>query len=160
MEKKLTALMLIVLMVGIGGLGGFLFGSQYSQEVKPPSEHQSIVDSMTIKDTYWNLYLEPKCVDSGTYQWGEISIKEFQVFEEGRTYLQSTWIWQRHGDTEVAMTIWGPSEDQTTCAIELGKLGGNPFEVKVKGVTETYLKATNESPGYRDAYYAFAVEIT
>lgn len=157
MNTKLTGFMLILMLLAVGGVGGFLYGQGYA--VQPPTNHQNIVSSMIIHDDKWDTYLIPKCVDANPeLVCGEHSIISLEAFEYGKIYAQSTWIWQRYGDTEFAMTIWGPGEDGITCSIELSKLAGNPFTVKING--ETVLEIRDIASGVIDpGYYVLTVEL-
>lgn len=159
MNTKLTGFVLILMLMGIGGVGGFLYGQGHP--VQPPTTHQNIVSSMIINDDKWDIYLIPKCVDaSPELVYGEHSIISLDAFETGRIYPQSTWIWQRYRDTEVAMTIWGPGEDGITYSIELSKLAGNPFTVKIGGEVVLIMKSNPDliDTGY-EGYYVLTVEL-
>lgn len=156
MNTKLTGFMLVLMLVAIGGIGGFLYGQGHP--VQPSSEHQNIVSSMIIHDDKWDNYLIPKCVDaSPELVCGEHSIVSLDAFEYGRTYAQSTWIWQRYGDTEFAMTIWGPGEGGTTYSLELSRLAGNPFTVKING--EIVLEISDMADGPTPGYYVLTLEL-
>jgi len=159
MNTKLTGFMVLLMLLAIGGVGGFLYGQGYP--VQPSSDHQNIVSSMMINDDKWDSYLIPKCVDaSPELVYGEHSIVQLDAFEIGRIYPQSTWIWQRYGDTEVAMTIWGPGEDGTTYSIELSKLAANPFTVKIGGEVVLAMKENSDliDTGY-EGYYVLTIQL-
>ena len=159
MNPKTTGLLLMVMLLVVGGFGGYLYG--LGNPVQPPSDHQNIVSRMIIYDEDFDFRLIPKCVDaSPEVVCGEHSIVQLGLFETGRTYAHSTWIWQRYGDTEIAMTIWGPGEDGTTYSIELGKLAGNPFTVKIAGEEVLQIKQTPNliDTGY-EGYYVLTVEL-
>ena len=161
MGQKTTAVFMIILMLGIGGLGGFLFAQ--TQPIKPPSEHQAIVDSIIIQDIEFNVYLHPKCVDAGIRTWAEHAIIELEAFQEGRPYQQTTWLWQRYGDTELAMSIWGPGEDKASYGLEFGRLGANPFRVQVMGEEAFIIPWAAGIPtgsGWAsEGYYTMTVEV-
>lgn len=156
MGQKITGLILILAVMAVSGIGGFLVAG--TQPVKAPAEHQAIVDVTIIRDTTYSFPLVPKCVDSGKKVWG-LPIIGLAVFEEGEIYQQSTWIWQRNGDTEMAMTVWGPGEDQSTCFVELARLGTNTFEVKVKGEVEITMPSISGNYNVKPGYYSFTVEV-
>lgn len=159
MNTKLTSFMLVLMLVAVGGIGGFLYGQGHP--VQPSSGHQNIVSSMIIYDDRWDTYLIPKCVDaSPELVYAQHSIVSLDAFELGRIYPQSTWIWQRYGDTEIAMTIWGPGEDGTTCSIELSRLASNPFTVEIGGEVVLEIKQRSDliDTGY-EGYYVLTVEL-
>jgi len=131
LNLKTSALILLILALGIGAFGGFMYGQTYV--VQPLHEHQAITDSIVIHDTRYDSYLTPKCVDAGSRIYNEG--KPLAVFIDGRSYEQSTWLWQRYGDTEIVMTIWGPGEDHKTVSVEFGKVAANPFDIKLLGET-------------------------
>lgn len=160
---KIAPVILMLILVVVGGIGGFIYASQ--NPVTPPAEHQGIINTMIITDTVWNVQLTPKCVDSAGIFWAKHQIVELDAFTEGREYYQSTWVWQRYGDTEMVMTIWGPGEDQTTCLIEIAKLAGNSFSIVLKGETILDIAKSSESMQAKgecwacEGYYTLHVEI-
>jgi len=93
--------------------------------------HQAIVDDIEIVDTEINMKLEPKLVSSGTLEYGKTP--ELSTFTTGKQYPQTTWVWQRFGDTEWCMTIWGPGDDGETYAIEFGRLACHSFIIYYQG---------------------------
>jgi len=157
MAQKSVMVTLLIVGVILGAVLTTLIASS-SWVVVSPNVHASIVSQMYIVDTKNNLRLTPKLVDSGTKTWG----RTFSVFEVGKNYQQSTWIWQRYGDTEVVMTIWGPGNDGKTCFIEIAKLGGNPFKVVLGTETKITMPETDQSQssGSAEGYYWFTITLT
>ena len=96
-----------------------------------PSTHQAIVDDIEIVDTEINMKLEPKLVSSGTLEYGKTP--ELSTFTTGKQYPQTTWVWQRFGDTEWCMTIWGPGDDGETYFVEFGRLSSHSFIIYYQG---------------------------
>ena len=121
-----------------------------------PSSHQSIVNSMEIIDTSAQFRLTPKLVDSGQREWGK-GLTILSVFSERKEYAQSTWIWQRYGDTEIAMTIWGPDDSGKVFMIEIARLGADPFIVKINGITKLTIDTATKSPEV--GYYCLEVSL-
>lgn len=116
--------------------------------------HDGVVGRISIIDTNLDLSLTAKCVDAGerTFEAGYYTLG---VFQPGKTYLHSTWIWQRYGDTEFGMSVWGPDEDGKY-EVELGRTSGYPFKITVDGATVLTIPAikdwTNWQLGF-DGYY-------
>ena len=154
MAQKTAAILVLVLLMGFGFLAGSFFGG-FIGALTVPNEHKAIVDSMEVRDTEANFKLTPKLVDSGNKEWGA-GLSTFAVFKAGKSYPQTTWLWQRHGDTEVAMTIWGPS-DNDKYSVEVARLGGNPFTVKVNGVLKATIPKATTVPF--EGYYQFELEV-
>ena len=156
MQQKTSALLILVLMIGVSFLVGSFAGGFIGQ-LTVPATHKSLVDSMQIIDTTINFELTPKLVDSGSRKWGE-GFSTLSVFYKGEEYLHSTWIWQRHGDTEVVMTIWGPDESGKILSIEIARLGRHPFAVKIEGVTKLTMDQVTSVPAI--GYYLIEVTVT
>ena len=159
--QKTTALVLIMLLMGLGFLAGSFAGGFIGQ-LTVPATHKSLVDSMKIIDTAINFELTPKLVDFGIRTSGEgwplATIYEVGEFTFGEKYLQSTWIWQRYGDTEVVMTIWGPDASGKILSIEIARLGSSTFTVKIKGVTKLTMDQVTSTPAI--GYYLIEVTVT
>jgi len=155
MQQKTTAFIVIILLMGFGFLAGSFAGGLFGQ-LGVPANHKALVDHMQIIDTAINFKLTPKLVDSGTRTWGE-GFPLSTIFTVGEKYPQSTWIWQRYGDTEVTMTIWGPDESGKILSVEIARLGGNPFVVKIKGVTKLTMDQVTSSPAI--GYYSLEVTV-
>lgn len=128
MNQKLKSVTLSLIFIAVFGSMGFLIGRQ--TEVSPPASHQNVIDRMVVLDTLYDLYLVPKCVDAGQRVYAK-GHSELAIFEYDRTYWQSTWLWNRYGDTEIAMTIWGPGEDGKTYSLEIAKLAYNELQIKI-----------------------------
>ena len=156
MQQKTSVLLILVLMIGVSFLVGSFAGGFIGQ-LTVPATHKSLVDSMQIIDTTINFELTPKLVDSGSRKWGE-GFSTLSVFYKGEEYLHSTWIWQRHGDTEVVMTIWGPDESGKILSIEIARLGRHPFAVKIEGVTKLTMDQVTSVPAI--GYYLIEVTVT
>jgi len=146
---------------------GFIFGfytafqianSEWLTMMSIPASHRAIIENMEVIDTRANFKLTPKLVDSGVRSFGKgIPLELFTNYEE---YQQTTWIWQRHGDTEFAMTIWGPGNDGKTHMIELGRTAADPFEVKVAGETKLVIPQITEWKTVMEGYYEFEVIVS
>lgn len=158
-SKKSAASLLLLAVIAASSVGGFLIGQQSS--VTPPDSHALIVKRTAIMDTsteHNGYYLIPKCVDAGARIYGKFSITTLEIFIANREYEQSTWLWQRNGDTEVAMTIWGPGEDGITVMLEFAKLGADPFIVQITGTTVITMPKSTASPA--EGYYVLSAQIT
>ena len=117
--------------------------------------HQAVIDRIKIQDTSINLFLTPKCVDSGQREWG--SGHSLSVFQIGENYQHSTWLWQRYGDTEFTMTIWGP-DDMGNYEVELGRTSGHPFVVYYNYESVFIVHAVTDYSNDRfEGYYVFSI---
>ena len=150
---RLSAVGVILAFVAIGAFLGWFAHEVFSF---PPASHKSIIEAMNVIDTKANFYLTAKCVDYGKREW----LKGLAVAEliPGKQYEHSTWIWQRHGDTDIVMTIWGPDETGQTCLIEIAKLSWNPFKIKINGQTVLQIPATASEEDHT-GYYTIAINI-
>jgi len=128
MEDK-YAVVGIVCALLIGLILG-LFLMPIFQTVQAPASHRTIVNATSIKDTTVNFYLKPTLVRVDKPEW--CKGLDFQA-TVGKSYPQTTWVWTRYGDVEVAMTIWGPGDDGVTCLVEFATLAGNPFSINCGG---------------------------
>ena len=155
MQQKTTAFIVLILLIGFAFLVGSFAGGFVAQ-LTVPAGHKSIIDSMTIRDTQANVLLSPKLVESSNVEYGKgLSV----LFTKGKVYPQTVWLWQRNGDTELVMNIWGPDESGKTYGIEISRLAWNPFEVKIDGVTKLTIDAvTSREPAI--GYYQLEVTVT
>jgi hypothetical protein len=152
MQQKISALIVIVLLLGFAFLVGSFAGGWIGQ-LTVSAKHKAIIDSMTITDTAANIKITPKLVDAGNIEWAK-GLSAF--FVKGTTYPMSCWLWQRYGDTQMVMAIWGPSGDGKTYTIEIGRISWDPFDVKINGVTKlTIDRVTNAEPAI--GYYQLQV---
>ena len=154
MAQKTTAFVVLILLIGLGFLAGSFFGGFFGQ-LTVPANHKAIIESITIRDTKANVLLSPKLVESSNVEYGKgLSV----YFVKGKVYPQSTWLWQRYGDTEIVMNIWGPDESGRMYGIEIARLAWNPFEVKINGVTKlTIDPVTSLEPAI--GYYQLEVRL-
>ena len=154
MAQKPMIYLVLVLLLGFGFLAGSFTGGFVAQ-LTVPAGHKSIIGSMTIRDTQANVLLSPKLVESSNVEWGKgLSV----YFVKGKVYPQSTWLWQRYGDTEIVMNIWGPDESGTMYGVEIARLAWSPFEVKIDGVTKlTIDPVTSLEPAI--GYYQLEVRL-
>ena len=158
MAQKTMIYLVLVLLLGAGFLLGGLFGGGLIGSYAAPSGHKAVIDSMTITDTRINFAFTPKLADSGTRKWGQ-GFSTISIFTKDKEYPQSTWLWQRYGDTEVAMTIWGPDDSGERYYVEASMLGGGPFEVKIDGITKLTMYMEVLAPGYYSGCYEFDVDV-
>lgn len=154
MTQKTTAFIVLILLLGVGFLAGSFLGG-FLTTFTIPASHKAIVDSMTIIDTRANVKLTPKLVESSNVE----AYKGLSVlFIKGKVYPVTVWLWQRYGDTELVMNIWGPDESGKTYGIEISRLAWDPFEVKVDGVTKLTINAvTSTEPAI--GYYQLEVTV-
>jgi hypothetical protein len=154
MQQKTMALLVIALLMSAAFLIGSFFSMFISQsQLTVPASHKTIVDSMTVTDTWAYAQLTPKLVESNNVEYAKgLSV----VFIKGKVYPQTLWVWQRYGDTELVMNIWGPDESGKTYGIEISRLAWDPFVVKINGVTKlTIDPVTSTAPAI--GYYELEV---
>ncbi|MGB9672476.1 MAG: hypothetical protein ACPLZY_04955, partial [Candidatus Norongarragalinales archaeon] len=154
MTQKTTAFIVLVLVLSVGFIMGSFIGGFIISKLSVPASHQSIVDSMTVTDTKANIELAPKLVSSGNVEWAKgLTV----LFTKGKEYPHTVWVWQRYGDTEIVMTIWGPDETGKKLFLEFGRTGADPFVVKINGVTKLTIDEATSSPAI--GYYCLEVEV-
>ena len=152
-KLKVAVLLLLILLLGLI-MGVFLSPAINSFLV--PASHKAIVDKMEVIDTKANFRLTAKLVDSVSSEFGEGI--PLATFDYGKVYGQTTWIWQRYGDTEFVMTVWGPGNDGKTYLVEFGKVAGDPFKIVFNGVTKLTIEAvTSTAPAI--GYYQLEVQL-
>jgi hypothetical protein len=112
-----------------------------------------------VKDTSLNVALTVQYVESGSKQYGVPLSTSFVL---GKKYVQSTWVWTRNGDVELAMTIWGPDESGKKYSVEFGRVGlWGGGEIWFQGAVKFNIPAvTDSSSGKAEGYYWFEVEVT
>lgn len=108
---------LIILLVSAGAIIGALLLPRHLGSKVPvlgaPQDHWAIIENMEIievGDEGGRFILEPLCVDYGKKDYSRDY--PLSAFTKGELYSQSTWLFQRHGDTEACLSIWGPADDQ------------------------------------------------
>ena len=107
MQKTMTY-MVLILLIGGGFLAGSFIGGSLVGGLVAPSDHKAIAEDFQIYDDYYDNYLpKPTLVTFGTLKYGE-KLSSLSVFIIDQPYQYSLWIWQRKGDTEMTMEIWGP----------------------------------------------------
>lgn len=157
MAPKKAASFLMLALIVCAGVIGYLTAQQTGVTPNVNPKHTVIVQKMAIQvmghdipqqagDSGY-IYLEPKCVDTGTRTYA----KYMSIFVAGKDYDASTWIWQRYGDTELCMAVWGPGEDGETIGIEIAKTSWDGFTVKFEGNTLLEIPAhsdQNPTAGY------------
>ena len=108
-QKPLTYIVLILL-IGGGFLVGSLVGGSLVSGLAVPSDHRAIAEDFKIYDENYGYLPSPKVVSFGTLKYGE-KLSSLSVFVVDQPYQYSLWIFQRKGDTEMTMEIWGPDAD-------------------------------------------------
>ena len=108
-QKPLTYIVLILL-IGGGFLVGSFFGGSLVGGLAVPSDHRAIAEDFKIYDENYGYLPSPKVVSFGTLKYGE-KLSSLSVFVVDQPYQYSLWIFQRKGDTEMTMEIWGPDAD-------------------------------------------------
>jgi len=155
MAQKTATILVLVLLMGFGFLAGSFFGGFFGQ-LTVPTSHKAIIDSMEVKDVDANFKLTAKLTDSGNNEW-MAGLSTLATFTAGQSYPQTIWLWQRYGDTEVVISIWGPSKDDKYL-VEVASLGSGPFTVKVDGTTKVTIPKALDSGSI--GHYWFDVEVT
>ena len=127
-SRGATLFVVIVLLLGSAILGA-LFLQPLIGKIRAPKTHQWILDNLEVIDLRWpDTPLEEKLVDYGVRTWGK-PLTVLSEFKDDSEYSQTTWIFQRWGDTEVCLTIWGPGEDGKTYYVEAAQMGWGPFKI-------------------------------
>jgi hypothetical protein len=118
-----------------------------------PGNHQTVANEFSIEDTSLNASLTLTCVKSGNVQWS-VPLSGAS-FTNNKNYPQSTWIWQRSGDTDWTMTVWGPADDGHSYFIEFGRLGADSYTISWAGIPKIWVDAVNATPAV--GYYQIVV---
>jgi hypothetical protein len=149
------ALLMIVALMSVSILIGS-FANMFFGRLTAPASHKAIIDSIKVTDTRANVKLTPKLVESNNVECAKgLSV----FFTKGKVYPETVWLWQRYGDTELVMNIWGPDESGKTYGIEISRLAWDPFEVKINGVTKlTIDPVTSTAPAI--GYYQLELTIS
>ncbi|MGB9672276.1 MAG: hypothetical protein ACPLZY_03930 [Candidatus Norongarragalinales archaeon] len=154
MAQKTTAFIMLILVLGVGFVAGSFLGG-FLTKFTAPSTHRSIIESMTVTDTKANIQLTPKLLSSSKVECGKgLSV----YFIKGKQYQQTVWTWERYGDVELVMVIWGPDETGKTYGVEVARIAWDPFEVKINGVTKLKIsEVTSTEPAI--GYYQLTVTL-
>jgi hypothetical protein len=158
MTQKTTAYLVLALLIGVGFLAGSFMGGFLAASLTVPAKHKAIVDDMKLTLVANGLELQVKFVDSHNAEWGKGC--PLSMFDVGTTYTSTTWLWQRYGDTEFVMQIWGPGNDGKTYQISLGRVsGGNAHVLTYKGVTKLTIAEITDWTSPMVGYYWFDLEV-
>uniref|UniRef100_A0A6H1ZYN4 Uncharacterized protein n=1 Tax=viral metagenome TaxID=1070528 RepID=A0A6H1ZYN4_9ZZZZ len=145
MAQKTVAIIVLMLLLGIGFLLGSFMGGFIGQ-LTVPARHKAIVDAMTIKTG--TIKLEPVYLSTGNSKW-QLSILT-ENFEKYGTYTYSIWVYSYQSDPEVYVCIWGPGKDGKTFQVELCSSWTRPFTAQYG--TEAPIDFTGQT--------FFAVQVT
>ncbi|MDH5203399.1 MAG: hypothetical protein OEW69_09090 [Nitrospirota bacterium] len=137
-SRGAIAFVIIVLAI-ISAIGGALFLQPLIGKIRAPKTHQWILDNLEVYDTrYSDTPLEEKLVDYGVRTWGK-PLTVLSAFKDNEEYSQTTWIFQRWGDTELCLTIWGPGDDDKSYYVEAAQMGWGPFKIYLADEEKLYL---------------------
>ena len=157
MMQKTTAIIVLIMLIGFGFLAGSFFGGFFGQ-LTVPASHKVIVDHMKLTLVATGLPLTVKFVDSVNAEYGKGC--PLSMFTVSKTYACSTWVWQRYGDTEFVMQIWGPGNDGKTYDVAFGRVsGGNAHKLTYKGVTKLNFAEITDWTSPMLGYYIFSLEV-
>jgi hypothetical protein len=158
MEKKFSALLLLlVVSLGAAGLFGYM---AVSAVPNPPSEVKTIVSNLSITDVTKDSALTVTCVSAGTLSYGAPqSVLPSQSFTLGQSYPQTVWLWQRAGDTQFVMKVWGPDQNGGY-DLEFGRCCTDQFTVMYKGTTiQSVPQIASMTNGVAQSGYFIAYEM-
>lgn len=153
-------LILVIVLLSVGTLFGFMLLPELlgRSELIIPQGHQYIMENMEIiVGETEQVALEPYCVKCSLMEWG--AYRPLTLFETGNQYYQSTWIWSRPGgDTDAALTIWGPGNDGLTYEIEASRfIGYVPITILYQGEVIRSMPKVEWSTGSLSGYVVFRV---
>ena len=154
--KSLTYILLILLLSGSFLVGSF-FGGSLVGGLATPSDHKAIAEDFKIYDENYGYLPNAKVVSFGTLKYGE-KLSSLSVFVVDQPYPFSYWIWQRKGDVEMSMEIWGPADSEPgdtglSYAVNFGRTGlanGGHFEyqdVEVMTIAPAWTDTTPNGQG-------------
>jgi len=134
MAQKPLTYILLILLIGGGFLVGSFFGGSLVGGLATPSDHRAIVADFKLYDDYYGYLPSPTCVSSGTLKYAE-KLSIIASFQLDEPYQFSFWIWQRKGDVEMSMEIWGPDDSGHIYGVCFGRTGlANGGHIEYKGV--------------------------
>ena len=134
MSQKTTALIVLVLLIGVGFLAGSFLGG-FVKQWTAPQGHSSIINGMKIAVTYATpVDLQPEFLKSSSATWTLSVLSD--NFQWSKTYSYSLWVYSCNGDPEVYVCIWGPGNDGKTFMVELCSSADRKYRV-VYGSTNT-----------------------
>ena len=137
-ERQSRLLLLLIIVFAVGAIVGVSVKTK-GLLTGTPETHQWILDHLEVTDQRWpDTALDEKLVDYGIRTYGK-ALTTLGVFQIDEDYYQTTWLIQRHGDTELCLTIWGPGDDGKTHCVEVAQLGYGPFKVYVNGEERLFL---------------------
>lgn len=154
MATKVKVALFSVLLVLAGVSIGVVL-TPVIRDLQVPVSHKSAIEAMEVWDRVANVRLTPKLVYSGSVTWFKGLTLHFH-FTKDKAYPHTTWVWMRYDDVELVMDIIGPDDDQQWLSVEVARMGWNPFEVKVNGVTQLLIEQISGVPAV--GYYQFEIK--
>lgn len=134
-----TTLVLFTLLLGAGFLLGTFFGGVTIGQLAIPQDHKAIVEDLKLYDNHYGYFASATPLYSKTLSMGEpfsVIGKAPLDFTGLASYQFSLWSFQRKGDTEMTLEIWGPDNTGKGFALVFSRLGlGNGGHIEYKGVT-------------------------
>jgi hypothetical protein len=122
MAQKTMTYVVLILLLGAGFLFGSFFGGALIGGFAAPSGHKAIAEDFKIYDNYYGWLPPPTLVSSGSRKYGE-QLSSLSVFKMNSSYQYSVWSFQRKGDTEMFMEIWGPDDSEHSYDVGFGRCG-------------------------------------
>ena len=156
MAQKPLTYILLVLLIGGGFLVGSFFGGSLVGGLVAPSNHKKIAENFKIYDNNYGYLPAPTFMYSSTLKYAESLSTLPSQFTVNSPYTFSLWTFQRKGDTEVTLEIWGPDDTGHGYAVCLARTGlGSGGLIEYKGVEVMTISSYAEQPpiengeGYR-----------
>ena len=101
-NRAALGFVIIVLLIG-SAIVGALFLQPLIGKIRAPKNHQWILDNLEVIDQrYPDTPLDEKLVDYGVRTWGK-PLMVLSEFKDNEEYSQTTWIFQRWGDTFIRL---------------------------------------------------------
>jgi len=156
MAQKSLVYIGLILLLGGGFLVGSFFGGSLVGSLAAPSDHKAIAENFKIYDAVYGYLPQPKFMYSSVLKYGESLGTVPSQFTTNEPYTFSLWIWQRKGDIEITLEIWGPDDTGHGYAICFGRTGlGNGGRIEYKGAVAFVIE---KGYGYRPNEQGYSEE--
>lgn len=142
MNNRLALILLLVFGVIIGFMVGINLQSGGGGFGKAPANHESVISTVTIRDTTFNQYLTPVYVGSGqTVPLSVVPLSFVGKIEYSKWEFRSI---KDDASTALAYAmVWGPG-NQNEYFCELGRLSTNAYDLKTPAGENTWKQGSNE----------------
>ena len=161
MQQKTSALLILVLMIGVSFLAGSFVGGFIGQ-LTVPASHKAIVEKTKVEakisSDILKAQLSPSLIESGNQKITALDIVDIAKKANWVTLKHdyTLWKWTYKDEPLVFMRIWGPKDGE--CLVEFSKMTMTEIYINVAGETHQFPLADKEFGGF-EAYWWLYVEV-